>query len=401
MWRILPLPDGGEKTKMSNRVDPDLLLELKEFGAVGAEICFNCGTCTAICPLTDDEHPFPRNMIRLAQLGLHDRLLASTDPWLCYYCGDCAQSCPREAEPGETMMALRRWLTGQYDRTGHSARLYTSDRAVAMTIIRLVLITGAAFLLFHLLTGFERIVTDHVALNSFAPAVLVWLIVLAHGTYLAYRMFSGTVNMFKYVMTPFTKGEKIPKTIYLQEFKTFIVHFFTQKRWRDCGEDRSRWLKHLFLVSGYITMLTLVVGFLWWFQTDAIYPIYYPQNLLVIYASTVLILTSAEILYSRYQKKEQIHRFSHASDWIFPVFILVGATTGLTTHIFRYAGWAWLTYIFYMIHVMAMIAMLDTEVGIGKWAHLFYRPLAMYLEAVKDRVRRDRTEAAVVPVGTD
>jgi hypothetical protein len=39
----------------------------------------------------------------------------------------------------------------------------------------------------------------------------------------------------------------------------------------------------------------------------------------------------------------------------------------------------------YVIHVMAMIAMLDTEVGIGKWAHLFYRPLAMYLEAVKQR----------------
>ena len=26
-----------------------------------------------------------------------------------------------------------------------------------------------------------------------------------------------------------------------------------------------------------------------------------------------------------------------------------------------------------------------TEVGIGKWAHLIYRPLAMYFQAVKDR----------------
>ena len=71
---------------MSNRVDPELLLELKDYGAIGAEICFNCGTCTAMCPLTDDEHPFPRNMIRLAQLGLEDRLLESSsrtnDNWL-------------------------------------------------------------------------------------------------------------------------------------------------------------------------------------------------------------------------------------------------------------------------------------------------------------------------------
>ena len=88
---------------MSERVNPNLLLELEDYGAVGAEICFNCGMCTAMCPLTDDEHPFPRNMIRLAQLGLTDRLLANTDPWLCYYCGDCAETCPRQAEPGETM----------------------------------------------------------------------------------------------------------------------------------------------------------------------------------------------------------------------------------------------------------------------------------------------------------
>jgi hypothetical protein len=50
---------------------------------------------------------------------------------------------------------------------------------------------------------------------------------------------------------------------------------------------------------------------------------------------------------------------------------------------------------------MAMIAMLDTEVGIGKWAHLFYRPLAMYLEAVKARVRREQATPALVPAGVD
>ncbi len=83
------------------------------------------------------------------------------------------------------------------------------------------------------------------------------------------------------------------------------------------------------------------------------------------------------------------------------MFILVGAVTGIFVHIFRYAGWAWPTYIIYVIHVMAMIAMLDTEVGIGKWAHLFYRPLALYLDAVKARVRQEQTKGALVPVGGD
>ena len=298
-------------------------------------------------------------------------------------------------------MALRRWLTAKYDRTGHSAKLYTSHRAVASTIVRLAIITLAAFVLYHIVTGFGRIVTDQVELNTFAPVILVWVLVLAHGAYLGYRMISGSVNMAKHVLAPITKDTKIPAAIYLEEFKTFIVHFFSQKRWRDCNEDRSRWLKHLFLVSGYITMLTLILGFLWWFQTDELYPLYHPQRWLGYYATFALIYGSVEILVSRTRKREQLHRFSHPSDWLFPIFILVGAVTGTLVHIFRYAGWAWPTYVIYVIHVMAMIAMLDTEVGIGKWAHLFYRPLAMYLEAVKARARQKQAEHGLVPASTD
>jgi heterodisulfide reductase subunit C len=386
---------------MRNRVDPTLLMDLKDYGAVGAEVCFNCGTCTAMCPLTDDEHPFPRNMIRLAQLGLTEQLLESTDPWLCYYCGDCAQTCPRQAEPGETMMALRRWLTAQYDRTGHSAKLYTSEKALWQTILRIGLITLAAFVIFHVVTGFDNIVTDRVALNTFAPVLLVWFIVLAHGAYLGYRMLSGSLTMSRYVLAPVRRETDIPLSIYVQEFKTFVLQFFTQKRWRDCGNDHSRWQKHLFLVSGYLTMLVLVIGFLWWFQTDNLYPLSHPQRWLGYYATIALTVGSAEILIGRYRQREQLHRFSHPSDWLFPAFILTGAVTGILVHGFRYAGWAWATYITYVVHVMAMIAMLDTEVGIGKWAHLFYRPLALYLEAVKGRVRQEQLTSVPAPAGAD
>jgi len=111
---------------MSARINPDLLLELKEYGDINVEACFNCGTCTATCPLSTAETPFPRGNIRLLQLGLKDRLLQSPDPWLCYYCGDCSQSCPRGAEPGEAQMTMRRWLTAQYDWTGLARKFYTS-----------------------------------------------------------------------------------------------------------------------------------------------------------------------------------------------------------------------------------------------------------------------------------
>ena len=389
---------------MSNRVDPNLLLELKEYGAVNTEACFNCGTCTAMCPLTSDAHPFPRNMIRLAQLGLKDRLLQSTDPWLCYYCGDCTTTCPKGAEPAETMMATRRWLTAQYDQTGRAAKLYTKETAVLSTIIRMSLLTLVLLVIYHAVTGFDNIITDRVALNAFAPVMWVWAFVLLHFAYLGYHVFSSSLFMAGQVMqSTVEKYGKVPLSVYVQEFKTFITHYFTQKRWRDCDDARAetRWRKHLFLVSGYVIMLALIVVFLWWFQTDKIYPIYHPQRWLGYYATIALAYASIEMLIGRRRKAEQLHRFSHPSDWLFPTFLLTGAITGILVHIFRYAGWPWPTYIIYAIHVTAMVAMLDTEVGVGKWTHMIYRPLALYLERVKERVQQGQVAPDLVPAGTD
>jgi quinone-modifying oxidoreductase subunit QmoC len=387
---------------MATRVDPNLMYELKDYGAVGIEKCINCGNCTAICPLTSDEHPFPRNMIRLVQVGLKDRLLANTDPWLCYYCGECSDTCPKGAEPAETLMAARRWLTAQYDRSGHGAKFYTSNKATWLAILRFSLIPLVLLVIFHLLNGFGliqfgSIVTERVDLNSFAPVLWVWAVVLIDFALLGYRVLSNITHMHQLIMGPDRLGERIPLRIYLQELKTLVTHALTQKRWLECGEDRTRWFKHLLLVSGYGIMLILIVGLLWWFQTDNIYPIYHPQRWLGYYATIVLLYATGDALVGRIRKRDQIHRFSHHSDWLFPGLLFVGTLTGIFVHIFRYAGWPWPTYILYVIHVMVMIAMLDTEVGIGKWTHLMYRPLALYFEAVKEAAKRNVPVEALAP----
>ena len=389
---------------MSYRVDTNLLPELKQYGDINIEACFNCGNCTAICPLTDDEHAFPRNAIRLVQLGLKEPLLQNTDPWLCYYCGDCSKTCPKEAEPAEAMMTLRRWLTAQYDRSGHGAKLYTSERSVWSAILKYAMVPLVLLVLYHayfILTGDSKIVTDTVALNTFAPVYIVWGVVLIDFLILGSRLVRNIMNMFNLVMGSKEETQKIPLKIYIQEFKTFLLHLLTQRRWLDCDEeDQSRWLKHLGLISGYVVMLILIVGLLWWFQTDEIYPLYNPQRWLGYLATLALLIFPGEILISRLRKKEQIHRFSHPSDWLFPSFLFLGAVTGILVHAFRYAGWAWPTYIIYTIHVMVMIAMLDTEVGIGKWTHLFYRPLAVYFDKVRKAALQQPTPE-FAPAGAD
>ena len=384
---------------MATRLDPQLLKELKEYGAVGIEKCFNCGNCTAICPLTDDEHPFPRDMVRFAQMGLRDRILERTDAWQCYYCGECSETCPKGAEPAETMMSIRRWLTAQYDSSGHGSKLYRSERAVYLSILRGVLLNLFLLVLFYVF-GLAHLVTDRVELNTVFPVMWVWAVVLIHFAYLGVRVVLNMLNMSRKVLAKTLKEMKISLSVYVSEFKTFILHFLTQKRWKDCDDKaRTDWLKHILFMSGYGVMLLLIVPLLWWFQTDNIYPIYHPQRWLGYYATIVLTVFAIDFLRSRTRKQGERFRFSHPSDWMFPVFILIGALTGILIHIFRYLGaesavWAWPTYIIYVIHVLAMAAMLDTEVGIGKWMHMMYRPLAMYLEAVKAKAKEQSEETA-------
>jgi ferredoxin len=389
---------------MSARVDTNLLPELKEYGAINPEACFNCGNCTAVCPLTTSEYPFPRRTIRYIQMGLKDRLLSSTDPWLCYFCGDCSITCPRGAEPAETMMAARRWLIAQYDHSGKASRTYTSEKAVVLAIIRAALLPLALLLGYHLLTGGRNIQTDHVSLNTFAPVMWVWALVLLHFAFLGYHVVRNCINMSRLVLGPDANLLKIPPRVYFAQLKNFGIHFMTQREWwSKCDETRKvefgRWLKHLLLLTGYVIMLILVVPLLWWFQTDKLLPLYNPQRWLGYYATIVLIFTSVEIIIGRIRKQEEIHKFSHPSDWLFPIFLLVGSVTGILVHIFRYAQLPWPTYIAYTIHVMAMVAMLDTEVGIGKWTHLIYRPLALCFEAMKDEVPAQALGPA--PAGSD
>jgi len=110
---------------MSVRVNTELKEELKRFGVNEWNECFHCGSCTATCPLTEENHLFPRKAMRYVQMGLKKKVVTNVDPWLCYYCGDCTTTCPRDANPGEFMMSMRRYLTSVYDWTGLSKLFYT------------------------------------------------------------------------------------------------------------------------------------------------------------------------------------------------------------------------------------------------------------------------------------
>ncbi len=379
---------------MSNRVDTHLMDEIKAYGAVDIEACFNCGNCTAVCPLSTDATPFPRNNIRLLQVGLRDRLLDSIDPWLCYYCGECSQTCPRQAEPAEAQMAMRRWLTAQYDWTGLARRFYTSQVWEIGAVLLLATFVMVMFALFH-----GPIVTDHVALNTFAPApiieILDWIM-------LAGLSFFLLSNVFRMYLFTIHRGAKvsIPFALYFTEAWQLLYQFVTQIRFSKCDEDQGdrfltklRWRNHWILVSGYVTMFVLIVVFLRWFQTDNLYPVWHPQRWLGYYATVALLFGATDAIWGRIKHDHQMHRFSHPSDWIFPILLLLTALTGIFVHTSRYLGLPLATYYIYVAHLAILTPMLVLEVPFGKWSHLAYRPFAIYFQALKEKATATQTSA--------
>lgn len=87
--------------------------ELKAYSEDTALECFNCGTCSAICPLVHDN--FPRRMIRYIQVGAKDKILENAnDLWRCLHCGLCTHTCPRQADPGEIILGLKRFVVANW-----------------------------------------------------------------------------------------------------------------------------------------------------------------------------------------------------------------------------------------------------------------------------------------------
>jgi Fe-S oxidoreductase len=88
------------------RIDAEMTRELRELGILDSRLCFNCGSCAGICPLSNIHSGFPRKVIRQGQLGVND--LESEDIWACATCKACVQQCPRGVEIIDYMKSVRR-----------------------------------------------------------------------------------------------------------------------------------------------------------------------------------------------------------------------------------------------------------------------------------------------------
>ena len=69
--------------------------------------CYQCGNCSAGCPMSGHMEILPNQIVRMAQLGMRDTLCESKAIWACVSCMTCNTRCPKGVRIAEVIEAVR------------------------------------------------------------------------------------------------------------------------------------------------------------------------------------------------------------------------------------------------------------------------------------------------------
>ncbi|MGO8786981.1 MAG: 4Fe-4S dicluster domain-containing protein [Terriglobia bacterium] len=69
--------------------------------------CYQCGKCTAGCPVAGAVDMSPNQVVRALQLGNFEKAMASDAIWACVSCQTCSTRCPQSVDCAGIMDALR------------------------------------------------------------------------------------------------------------------------------------------------------------------------------------------------------------------------------------------------------------------------------------------------------
>ena len=84
----------------------NLCARVEELSGENVFACYQCGMCSAGCPLTEEMDRLPSQVIRGLQLD-DPTLLDSNAMWVCASCLACEVRCPKGVDLAKLMEALR------------------------------------------------------------------------------------------------------------------------------------------------------------------------------------------------------------------------------------------------------------------------------------------------------
>ncbi|MBE9503113.1 MAG: 4Fe-4S dicluster domain-containing protein [Proteobacteria bacterium] len=92
----------------SHEVEVDEFIEnITKMSGEDFSLCYQCGKCTAGCPMADVMDFPPTLVMRYMQMGLSEELKKATSRWDCVGCLVCGSRCPKFCNPAKVMESLR------------------------------------------------------------------------------------------------------------------------------------------------------------------------------------------------------------------------------------------------------------------------------------------------------
>jgi len=365
----------------SNFLEPDVgfIKELAGLGGDTLKKCFQCATCSVVCPISPDNKPFPRKEMIAASWGLKDRLVADYDIWLCHNCGDCTTLCPRGAKPGEVLGAVRSYAISDYAVPKGLGKAVNDPKKLPVLLAVPVVI----FLVLGLITGLldfspggHEISHGHFFSTWLVDMIFIpltiWVVVIFA---LGLKRFINDIHQ-NALLTGKTDKKELVAGEFIKALIAVIPTILSHNKFSECGENKDRATAHLLVLYSFIGLFIVTNIFffvLYGLGQHGPYSQLNPVKWLANLSGIALVVGSGLMIKNRLGKTDQTSSYI---DWSLLGLVFGLGATGLLAEITRLAHLAAISYAIYFIHLV-LVFMLFAFIPFSKLAHLVYRTVAM------------------------
>ncbi len=368
-------------------LDPDVgfIKDVCALGGGDLKKCYQCATCSVVCPIAPENKPFPRKEMIAASWGLKDKLVSNADIWLCHNCGDCTTHCPRGAKPGDVLGAVRAYAVQDYAGPKGLGKLVRDKSKLPV----LLAIPAVIFLVVGLLSNmvglnwlnFSPAEGHTIWQSSYINNYLVDIIMIptfffAVGTFaLGLKRFIADMHA-NALAEGKTKQEKIDPAGFVQALIKVIPTIFKHDKFNECTTNRERSTSHMMVLYSFIGLFIVTNCFFiaeWILHIEGPYSQINPIKWLGNIAGIALIVGGLLMWKNRLAKTDSVSSYW---DWYLVGLVLTLGITGLGTELLRLGGFYNLMALVYFVHLIA-IWCLFFFTPFSKLAHLVYRTTAM------------------------
>ncbi len=378
-----------EATTEILKPDVSFVQKIMANGGKTLKKCFQCGNCSVVCNISPDNVPFPRKEMIWAQWGLKDKLLGDADIWLCHQCNDCSAHCPRGANPGDVMAAVRN-VSFQHFAPFGLGKLLSSPKYLPL-LLGLPIILIAIAVMVASKDNFMSMTP--IVFSNMMPVPAIDAVFLPAVIFAAIGAFIGIKNILRAFGAAAPGVEKptgSPVSTAIKVVKGILKH---EKMYK-CEANAPRTSFHQMLFYGFFILVatTTLVAIMYWINKLGIAEVsttplalYHPVKLLGNIGALLAFIGLAKIYYRRKLLNDPKNVGNNSYyDNFFTTVLFWTVVTGILAEIFRLIGIAALAFGVYYIHLVLVFALL-AYAPFSKFAHMFYRFVALVFSIMARR----------------